>query len=138
MPEHRIRLRGGWELEDPDAGAKASVMMALPVVWDASPSPRRLRLVRRFGRPRSNRVRLVLENVEGLRSASLNGLPLTFEGPSSGSISVDLPALDERNVLTFDVEIGGADGGPATPWGSIALLIAEESDGASRSGDGAR
>jgi hypothetical protein len=83
-------------------------------------------------------VRLVLEDVEGLRSATLNGEPLAVGASPSGRIEVDLPPLDDRNALALDVEIGVAAGGPSTPWGSVSLSIAEGPDGASRSGDGAR
>jgi hypothetical protein len=134
VPEHRIRLRGGWELQDLDAGGAASPL-ALPVTWGSQPFPRRLRLVRRFGRPKSGRVRLVLEDVEGLRSAELNGEPLAIDVSSPGRIDVDLPPLDERNTLALEVVVGESPGRPATPWGIVALSIDEEPDDATRPGD---
>ena len=58
MPDHMIRLRGGWELTDGQADrrrrAEASgdlpVRLSLPVAWPGG-SARRVRLVRKFGRP---------------------------------------------------------------------------------------
>jgi len=137
VPEHRIRLRGAWELHDLDEGDGPATPLTLPVAWGSQDFPRRLRLVRKFGRPRASRVRLVLEDVQGLRSAALNGRPLALESSSSGRFDVELPPLDERNVLALEVVVG-SPGGPEAPWGRIALAIDEGPGDAIRSGDGPR
>lgn len=125
MPEHLIRLRGGWELSDPDAATSASTPLTLPISWAPQPSPRRLRLVRRFGAPAADRVRLVLEAVEGLRAMTLNGVPLVFDPAATDRLVADLPPLANRNVLTLDIDLAGRSTEPSAPWGHIALVLAE-------------
>ena len=125
MPEHRIRLRGGWELREPDSASSGPTPLTLPIAWAPHPSPRRLRLVRKFGAPAADRVQLALEAVEGLRAMTLNGAPLAFEATATDRLVVDLPPLTERNVLTLDVERAGPSTEPSAPWGRIALVIAE-------------
>jgi len=125
VPEHLIRLRGGWELRDHEAAISEPTPLTLPIAWEPHTSPRRLGLVRKFGRPHTGRIQLILEAVEGLRSMTLNGESLAFDASSDGRLVVDLPPLRERNVLTLDVEIDAPSSDPSAPWGSIALSIAE-------------
>ncbi|APW63032.1 hypothetical protein [Paludisphaera borealis] len=125
MPEHLIRLRGGWKLHDLDAEASNATPLTLPVAWESRPVPRRLRLVRKFGRPKIGRARLVLEAVEGLRAMTLNDDSLAVDAAPPGRLDVDLPPLGERNVLVLDVVIESASDEPASPWGNIALAISE-------------
>jgi hypothetical protein len=117
VPEHLIRLRGGWELHDLDGEPSNATPLTLPVAWEPRPTPRRLRLVRKFGRPKTGRARLVLEAVEGLRAMTLNGESLALDA--------ELPPLRDRNILVLDVVIEAASEESAAPWGRIGLLIAE-------------
>lgn len=125
MAEHLIRLRGGWELLDLDADASHATPLTLPVVWEPRPAPRRLRLVRKFGKPRVGRARLVLEAVAGLRAMTLNGGSLAIDPEPTGRLNVELPPLGERNVLALDVVIDGPSDEPTPDWGSIALSISD-------------
>jgi hypothetical protein len=124
VPDHRIRLRGGWESIDVEAFPRLPAPLTLPVRWSTT-SPRRIRLTRKFGRPRldprSESLWLSIGRVPGLRSASLNGQPLAIEGLAEGSLEIPLD-LPERNELVLDVELP-ADPGDPSPWGEIALLI---------------
>jgi len=125
VPEHLIRLRGGWELLDADDANSTPSPLTLPTAWAPHPAPRRLRLVRKFGAPAADRVRLALEAVEGLRAITLNGVPLAFDATSADRLVVDLPPLGDRNVLTLDVDLAGPSTVPSPLWGRIALAIAE-------------
>ena len=85
MPDHLIRFRGAWELTDAHAGAAASagmsgdlpVRLTLPVAWPGG-TARRVRLVRKFGRPAHDPAHesllLTLNRVPYLRAVWLNGL----------------------------------------------------------------
>ena len=105
MPEHRIRLRGGWdcqyrERDDPD-GPEVVRRVDLPVVWTED-FPRRLRLTRQFGRPpvdpASERVELELRDVPGLTTVRLNGQAVSgVVAEGSRSIRLD-EALLPRNM----------------------------------------
>jgi hypothetical protein len=124
VPDHRIRLRGGWELIDVDEPGSAPARVTLPLV-SGLPRGGRVRLIRKFGRPpvddRAESVWLSLDHVTGLRAASLNGRPLAIELPLEGRIEipVDLP---ERNELVLEADLpGGSRAWP--PWGEVALLI---------------
>jgi len=132
MSEHRIRLRGPWEAIDLDAPEGEPFRLPLPIERLDGGSPRRLRLIRKFGRPRSvgaaesgERLRLVLENVEGLTALALNDEPLTWRSSGSDGLIVDLPPLRERNTLRLEADIEPmAPGGPAL-WGNVAIVIPE-------------
>ena len=126
MPEHRIRLRGGWDCQyregdDPD-GPEVVRRVDLPVAWPGD-FPRRLRLTRQFGRPpvdpASEWVELELRDVPGLISARLNGLAVAGS-VADGAWSIRLgEALLPRNGLVLDVDRGDEPG----PWGEVALVI---------------
>lgn len=127
MPEHKIRLRGPWEAVDLDAPSGEPFRLSLPIDRLDGDAPRRLRLVRRFGCPRSaESLRLTLENVEGLESVSVNDEPLTWRADDSGALVVDLPPLGERNTLRLEavIEPGIPEGAPA--WGKVAIVIPED------------
>jgi hypothetical protein len=123
--EHLIRLRGGWELHDPGASTSGWSSLTLPIAWEPRSGSRRLRLVRKFGRPSASRVRLVLEAVEGLYAITLNGEPLAFDAASPARIVVENPPLLDRNVLALDVAFEGPSDEPTTPWGNVALAVSE-------------
>lgn len=130
MPEHRIRLRGGWDClarvgDDPE-GAEVVSRVDLPVAWPAD-APRLVRLARQFGRPpvdaARERVDLELRHVPGLKAATLNGRPVA-PGVVAGddwSIPLGEPLLP-RNGLILDVELG-PDAPPDSPWGEVAIVI---------------
>ena len=90
MPEHRIRLRGGWWCHGlSDSPSPAARQPA--TTWDpGQPGP--VRLVRQFGCPAINRSRetvvLRLEDVPGLVAVQMNGCPV--ELPATGS-GIDWP-----------------------------------------------
>ena len=140
MPDHLIRLRGAWELIDADAHAEVAAEAAgdlparltLPVAWPAG-SARRLRLVRKFGRPAHDPAHesllLALDRVPGLRGIWLNGLRLTIPDPASGRLEIPVDRLSERNELVLDVEPPAHPPGDSSPpalWGEIALVIRHE------------
>ncbi len=132
-PEHRIRLRGGWECHyregglDDDSAPEALRRVDLPL---ASPGelPERFRLARQFGRPpvdlRNEAVWLEMRNMAGLRSARLNGRPLGPVAATSGNRMIELPEpLLPRNGLVLEVERPIDDAVDPSPWGQIALVI---------------
>jgi hypothetical protein len=124
IPEHRIRLRGGWEWHDPD-GARPPRRAVLPL--DAPPGgPGPIRLVRWFQTPRYDPAReslwLRLENVDGLGRVCLNDREIAC-GPFGPDPTL-LPLGDQlpgRNRLTLDVI--PAPRSDASPWGMVALAI---------------
>ena len=124
MPEHRIRLRGGWELLEVESSQTVPAHVNLPLGVIPTGS-RTVRLTRRFGRPRLDRRReslwLFLGSVAGLRSASLNGSMLAIEGPAGEGLEIPVE-ISERNELVLEAELPAARG-EAFPWGDIALLI---------------
>jgi hypothetical protein len=140
MPEHLIRLRGGWLcLEDggaPDASASASgPRITLPVCWPAQAVAKgAVRLVRWFTAPVLNASReslsLRMSAVGGLVSVQLNGQELAR--PAQGTEALELPLPDplpRRNYLVLDVRLGGAVAShdfPQPAWGFIALVIRDQ------------
>lgn len=132
MSEHKIRLRGPWEAIDLNASSREPFRIALPLERSPDGSPRRLRLVRKFGRPGTAKdgatsagLKLALENVEGLDALYLNDEPLNWSPAASGTLIVDLPPLRERNVLRLDADLAPAVPGGSTLWGSVAIVIPE-------------
>jgi hypothetical protein len=124
VPDHRIRLRGGWESIDLRAPARPPTRVTLPVRWGATEASM-VQLTRRFGRPpfdpRGESLWLSLGHVAGLRTARLNGHPLATEGLADGTLEVLLEPA-ERNELVLDVEVT-PDQGEGPQWGDIALVI---------------
>jgi hypothetical protein len=133
MADHWIRLRGGWEWHDPEAGSvrRLTLPRAGPVDHTAP-----LLLVRAFHRPTrlgpSASLFLSLQNVAGLLSVALNGRELAR--PSPGTTAVWLPIdqpLPARNLLSLEVDPNGIPDGDQSGslWGSIALVIREPDEG---------
>jgi hypothetical protein len=152
MPEHLIRLRGGWRcLEDedvPDTPTSVSGLpITLPVIWPARVAPKAaVRLVRDFTAPVLNPSReslgLCMSSVGGLVAVQLNGRELAR--PAPGTAALELPLddpLPRRNRLVLDVRLGEAMTSPSSPqqpWGSVALVIRDRGpveDAGPRSGD---
>jgi len=132
VSEHRIRLRGPWEAIDLDSPSGEPFRLALPFERLPDGAPRRLRLIRKFGRPRMAEDRdsgasltLALEDVDGLTALFLNDEPLTWRRAASGGLIVELPPLRERNALRLDVDLAPAVPGGLTLWGSVAIVIPE-------------
>lgn len=126
MPDHKIRLRGPWGAVDLDAPFSEPFRLSLPIDRLDGDSPRRLRLTRKFGRPRSaESLKLTLENVEGLEALSVNDEPLTWRIDDSGTLVVDLPPLRERNTLRLEAMIGPPLPEEAPVWGEVAIVITE-------------
>jgi hypothetical protein len=135
VPDHLIRLRGGWELIDAEATAESSgdrpVRLTLPVAWPKG-SARLVRLVRKFGRPPHDPAHesllLTLDRVPGLRALWLNELLLTLPDSNQGRLEIPLDRLSERNELVLDVRPPHPPGesGQSPPWGEIALVIRRE------------
>jgi hypothetical protein len=129
VAEHQIRLRGGWECRAVGAPESAAQRLSLPTRWNAD-APRRVILVRRFGRPaidqRSQTLSLKLGHVPGIHCLTLNGEPFGQSSPSTSSYEIPLDAAIERNVLVLEIETPQPvdDAAAATPeWGFAALLI---------------
>jgi hypothetical protein len=122
MPDHVIRLRGGW---DWDAGPTRRV--SLPI--DDWPTPNCLvRLVRRFQSPpidpRDESLWLRLDAVPGLRSVHLNGGPLIDTANAGSAIETPLyDVLPAGNRLELLVETGEAVAGGSGGWGLVALIV---------------
>jgi hypothetical protein len=134
VPDHRIRLRGGWEY-CPVGSPADSERLTLPTRW-GSDRPGRLRLTRRFGCPPldSNRqvLLLLLEQVPGIHSIRLNEHPIPHVSPESSRYEIPLDGLPPRNVLVLEVEPPMAHGRTdidASDWGCIALVIQTPQDG---------
>ena len=138
MPDHRIRLRGGWE-SCPVGAPAESERLTLPTRWGSEPS-RRLRLTRRFGspplRPGRQVLLLILEKVPGVHSIRLNEQEIPHVSPECSSYEIVLDDLPARNVLVLEVEPPTAqeatdarapDG--SSDWGCIALVIQTHPEG---------
>jgi hypothetical protein len=131
MPEHRIRLRGGWEChyregDDPEGKEicrRVDLPLAPPIEFAA-----RFQLCRQFGRPPSDprieSVMLELRQVSGLKAARLNGLPITPVDSSDLDWLIELrEPLLPRNGLILEVELDASSPPAGTAWGEVALLI---------------
>jgi hypothetical protein len=128
MPEHRIRLRGAWELLARAGGYVPIGRLSLPARWPgdlAGP----IRLIRRFGMPpidpTTEALSLELLSVPGLGRIDLNGVEMPLPPPGSVDWVVrPVGPLLARNILTLDVEIDRSDRQEkAGGWGTIALVI---------------
>jgi hypothetical protein len=131
MPEHRIRLRGGWECHYRDGDDEDAPEVLRRVDLPAGSSadfPTRFRLTRQFGRPpvdlRNECVTLELRNVDGLKSARLNGRPISPLMSPGWEWSIELAEpLLPRNGLVLEVEFDEGTRSAGGPWGEIALVI---------------
>jgi hypothetical protein len=131
MPEHRIRLRGGWECQyrqgDGDEGPEVVCRIDLPLE-PTHVFPSRFRLTRQFGRPplddRLEAVRLDLRNVVGLKAARINGSPIAFVWVDDRDASIKFAdPLLSRNGLALEFDMADARPEENLPWGEIALVI---------------
>jgi hypothetical protein len=131
MPEHLIRLRGGWLLLDPGAvppraTGTAQQRVTLPITWpDEAGSAVAVRLVRSFGPPpldrAHERLALRLADVGGLVSAALNGQEIARPAPGATALEIPLAfPLASRNRLVLEVDVTRAN---HRPWGTIALVV---------------
>jgi hypothetical protein len=138
VPDHRIRLRGGWE-SCPVGAPAESERLTLPTNWGSVPSGR-LRLTRRFGSPPLGPGRhvllLILEKVPGIHSIRLNEREIPHVSPESSRYEIPLDDLPARNVLILEVDPPIAQGptDARTPagssgWGCIALVIQTQPEG---------
>ncbi len=137
MPDHWIRLRGGWEWREAGLPARK---VSLPMSW----SPRFMavfELVRSFQRPPIDPgcecVLLSLEDVDGLVSVWLNEEEIARPEPGATSlmIPIDRP-LAARNTLVLKVDPGRCGGVNefSSPWGTIALVIRPAAAGSTAQG----
>ena len=134
MPEHWIRLRGGWEAVDLDDPLAEPIRMTLPVSWTGE-EPRRLRLVRRFGRPPldllSESIWLRIDRVSGLYRLALNDRELTISPAVNGPVEFPLGTILDRNELVleafFEPATRAIEAGTGI-WGEIALVIRPRAD----------
>jgi hypothetical protein len=145
VPEHRIRLRGGWE-SCPVGAPAESERVTLPTRWGPKPSGR-VRLIRRFGSPPLGPGRHVLllkmEKVPGVHSIRLNEQEIPHVSPEISDYEITLHELAARNVLVLEVDPTTAQGGTdaqgahaegqgpdgSSDWGCIALVIQTHPEG---------
>jgi hypothetical protein len=136
VPDHLIRLRGGWNLDD----APRPVTLPMPLPLPHGGSDGRIRLSRRFGLPPFDPSReslsLRLSRVAGLASARLNGREVARPSPGTSTLVIPLPdPLPRRNLLVLEVDLAAA-GTPDGPWGDVALAIAAAPPGDDALGGG--
>ena len=131
MGEHRIRLRGVWDMHTGRGEGETEKLcrVDLPTVWPTDVATR-FRLTRRFGRPPFDpdreTARLDLVNVPGLVAVCINGREVARPRRDEGgwSIALDWPLLP-RNTLILDVDLEGMTRERLEPaWGSVAVVIA--------------
>ncbi len=134
MPDHPIRLRGGWESYRPGS-TTVPERLTLPTRWD-SDWPGRLRLLRRFGSPPidpgQQALLLVLERVLGIHSIRLNDQEIPHVSPERSNYQIRLDGLPPRNVLILEVEPPSSQGpmnDDDADWGFISLVIQSQRDG---------
>jgi hypothetical protein len=135
MPEHLIRLRGGWLRVDPDAphdAPESGQRVTLPFNQADTPSGR-VRLIRSFGPqpfdPGRGTLPVRFARVSGLVSARLNGP--TIARPPAGTSTLEIPLagpLPRRNLLVLDADFDKALTPPSPEptletWGEVALVI---------------
>jgi hypothetical protein len=127
--EHLIRLRGGWEATLQGTDDAPSQRISLPAHLSADWHGR-VRLIRRFGRPRvdwpNESLSLRMLRVPGLARVTLNGRLLVVPGMTGDSIEFRDVDLAERNELVLEVLVPAAlrvDASEAPWWGEIALVV---------------
>lgn len=129
MPEHIIRLRGGWEWQSKSGeSARLSLPIRRPLVWKG----RRI-LYRYFHRPPidplAERLEIAIEATPGLLGVLLNGQALEFSRLLAPPLRIRLPdPLPTRNCLVLEVDFDLADDLNATEWGVIALAVVVRSN----------
>ena len=127
--EHRIRLRAAWEFrpegDDDDPGRRVD----LPTTWPAD-TPRRFRLVRRFGHPRVDPIReqiaLELAEVPGVVAAVVDGVRQDAPVDRDADWQIPLEAgKADRHTVILEVDRGNSpQPDSAGPWGVIAVVVA--------------
>lgn len=119
MSEHLIRLRAAWTLRVGEQARRIDLPTSVkhfPVVPFC--------LVRAFGRPPlkvdTESLRLRLEDVPGLKTIRVNGVPVRpLDGSVPGRLELDLDSPARRFVL--ELEVDPTDVPDA--WGRIALVV---------------
>jgi hypothetical protein len=126
MPEHWIRLRGGWECRpaNPEDNGGTPQRITLPCSWSIE-SATVLQLSRRFQTPRLDPARealfLRLELVSGLVEVLLNDCIIAGPAHENEVMSIALGEnLPPRNHLVLNVKPTIAN-----RWGEIALVITD-------------
>src|SRR5438132_951062 len=104
--EHRIQLRGGWECCAAGLPQSVGRRVTLPIRW-SSDDLGRMRLTRRFGRPRlepgQQELVLQIDQVAGIHSILLNGQPIAAVSPETTRYEIGLDPWLERNVLVLEL-----------------------------------
>ncbi len=124
LPEHRSRLRGGWEsrtVDSPDDRQRVT----LPIHWDPERAGR-MRLYRKFGCPvlQASQQTLVLEleQVPGICSISPNDRLIAGVPSAESRLSLELVGLPDRNVLVLEIDLKVARSrsvATGAPWGRL-------------------
>jgi hypothetical protein len=140
MPEHRIRLRAGWQRLEPrpEGGfqeTKVSSPVTLPLLWPSDqPDRSHVRLGRYFASPRldaqSESLLLRMERVCGLVSVVLNHREIGRLDPGETRADFIIPhPIPHRNLLILDVEPRRAGSIGRELWGIITLVIVSKNPG---------
>jgi hypothetical protein len=129
VTEHRIRLRGGWGCCAAGLPESDERRVNLPIRWSLD-CPGRMRLTRRFGRPRfepDNQVLILqMDQVAGIHSIVLNGRLIAGVSPETTHYEIRLNPWPGRNLLVLEMERplpGAAAAGASAEWGIVALDI---------------
>lgn len=133
MPDHRIRLRGPWEVVHLEPNPEGVSRITLPT--NSLPSTDQpLRILRRFGRPPRlsesdlTPCRIEIEDAPGLIQITFNdeSLPLpesnTGSTPGTFHFSVN-QKLQARNMLVLTISAAPSRPVWSHPWGSISLVF---------------
>lgn len=129
MPEHTIRLRGGWRIGNP-LGEKGERVTLPFSAWPAHLSTPTW-FVRDFQGPRIDPAResiyLQILETPGITQISLNDAILSLAAVPDGDLEAPispLPGLKNRLVLRVD-GVNAAACLAAGAWGQVALVIRE-------------
>jgi hypothetical protein len=129
VEEHLIRLRGGWEAITVHGAEERAERINLPARLVAARQGR-LRLLRKFGRPRFDRSKeslsIRMRRVPGVSRVTLNGRQISVESKTEDLVEFVDVELSDRNELVIEVEVPGglrAHAGETSTWGEIALVV---------------
>ena len=67
-----------------------------------------------------------MDQVRGILSLALNGQPIAPVAVEISHYEIEVPKLDERNLLALEIETPGAgpsSGASEEEWGVIALVV---------------
>ena len=141
MTNHRIRLRGPWEVqwlgavstEDAENGQpQQRERVHLPADWEQLIAGRsgRVRLTRRFHKPSGlepeEEVALVFDDLPARTTISLNAEQVgQLASRTAGERIVVTERLHPVNTLEIEMEINSASEAATcvTPWGQVAIEI---------------